>query len=380
VRTSIWIAGAFAAIGCQSEGEQTEADAGVIQLAVAAAPQGTACLQVSVTGPSGGTNTRTFGLTPGTSTQGTLAGLPVGLVGVRAEAFDVACRNVSSTSTAKWVSEPVSVLLTAGAAVPLKLVMQKASQISVSVDWNSGGSGGSGAGGAGGAAGSGGSLFEVAQALNGKMLRAPCLLDAAATVCLTNVNACPAANPSDPALSGALLTDTSVTLGGAPGTPYTISLHVQGEVEAKRYTNGIEQENAAVSPRADGFYVGGIPFQGDAYGVYMIRVTNPGGSKTDYYLNSLVPPGVSDHTTYGIDYTAVIKAEGGASIRLVASDANCAETKNCGPTVNGGNVCAAPIVLPNVDPVAVSSNPSFNFQSPYNGQWISLVVSKVTSP
>lgn len=368
-------------MACQSQDEASEQDAGAIQLAVASAPQGTACLRVAITGPAGSTDVRTFDLTPGSPTQGTLSGLPVGAVGIKAEALDVVCSAATPSSAPSWVSEPVSVVLTAGTAVPVKLVMQKAGQISVSVDWNSGGSGGtSGSGGAGGTAGAGGSLLDVAQALNGKMLRAPCLQDTAANVCQTVPTACPPANGTDPALSGVLLTDTSVALRGTPGTPYTITLHVQGEVEAKRYNGGVDQENTSVSPRANGFCVGGTPSTADAYGVYMIRVTNPGGAKTDYFLNSLVGPGVSDHTTYGIDYTASIQAQGGATIRLVASDQNCSQIKNCGPTQSGVNTCAQPIVLQNIEPTAISSNPTFNFSSPYNGQWISLVVTKVTTP
>jgi hypothetical protein len=215
------------------------------------------------------------------------------------------------------------------------------------------------------------------------MLLAPCIVDIIQAGC-TNIppgTACPPPNGSDRALSGVLLTDRTFTLGGTPGTPYTITLHVQGEVESKQYVGSLDQENMSLSPMADGFATGGTPTPADAYGVYMIRVTNPGSAThTDYFLNSLQPPGASNHTTYGIDYSASISAQGGATIRLVASDSNCSMIKNCGPTVNDGSVCLAPIVITNVDPVAVSLNPSFNFNTPYNGQWIALVVTNVTSP
>lgn len=45
-----------------------------------------------------------------------------------------------------------------------------------------------------------------------------------------------------------------------------------------------------------------------------------------------------------------------------------------------GGLCTMPIVIQDIDPVAKSSNPSFDFNRPYNGQWISLVVTRVTSP
>jgi hypothetical protein len=199
-------------------------------------------------------------------------------------------------------------------------------------------------------------------------------------VCATVPGVCPPSNPTDPALSGVHLTDRTLTLGGTAGTPYTITLHVQGEVEAKLYDGTVDQSGMSLSPAADGFATGGTPTPTNAYGVYMLRVTNPDATQTSYYLNSLIPPGVSNHTTYGIDYFASIQAQGGATVRLVASDSNCSQIKNCGPMVNDGTMCTAPIVLTTVEPEARASNPTFNFDAPYNGQWISMVVTGVTSP
>jgi hypothetical protein len=139
------------------------------------------------------------------------------------------------------------------------------------------------------------------------------------------------------------------------------------------------------SPRADGFCVGSaasVPSQGDAYNVYMIRVINPGqtlAQRTDYFLNSLAP-GVSNHTTYGMDYLATIHAMGGASLRLLAADSNCSMIKNCGPTVNDGNTCLAPIILANIDQTGAALDPTFNFTTAYNGQWILISVKSVTTP
>jgi hypothetical protein len=234
----------------------------------------------------------------------------------------------------------------------------------------------------------------VAQVLDGKMWLGPCLRDTAASVCATVNGACPGANTAGSGLAGVLTTDRSLTLGGTPGTSYTITLHIQGEVESKKY-GGMDQNSTLASPTADGFAIGGTPTNGDAYNVYLLRVTNPnGGTVTNYYLNSLedaqvvtaaVPrpttgPGVSNHTTYGIDYMATIKAMGGATIRMVAADSNCSMIKNCGPTVNDGSRCAGPIIMSNIEPTAVTANPTFNFQSAFNGQWIVMTVKCVTSP
>ena len=240
-----------------------------------------------------------------------------------------------------------------------------------------GGTGTGGTSGSGGGGGGGVDLKAVAAPLNGAMLTGKCLTDSAQSVCQTSNMGCPGANQADPALSGIITTDKTITLAGDAATTYTIKLHVQGEVESKRYNGGLDQEDSAGSPKMDGFCVGGTPTGADAYNVYMVRVSNP---KQDYFLNSLQDPGVSNHTTYGMDYTAEIKANGGATVRLVAADSNCSMIKNCGPMVNNGNVCAQPIVLQNMEPEAVSINPGFNFGTAYNGQWIVLVVKDVTAP
>jgi hypothetical protein len=382
-------------VACQSSPtDPAGGDVGVIQLALAAGPPDAACLRVTVTGGATAPVVRSIDLMPGAATTRTLGGLPVGAVAVSAEAFSVACSGVSSSSVPNWISDSVPAVLTAGMPVAVQLVMRQAGQITISVDWNTGGSGGGMGGSGGGMGGSGGGmggttggggsggLRDVARALDGQLFLAPCLRDTQAAVCATVSGVCPNVNVTDVALRGVLMTNKTITLGGTPGTSYTITLHVQGEVEAKQYVNGsVDQESMLTSPMANGFAVGGTPTTANAYGVYLLRVTNPGATtSTDYFLNSLIPPGVSNHTTYGVDYTATIQAQGGATILLVASDANCSQIKNCGPMENDGNTCIAPITIPNVEPTAVAANPTFNFATPFNGQWMVLTVKNVASP
>jgi hypothetical protein len=214
---------------------------------------------------------------------------------------------------------------------------------------------------------------SLASQLNGVMLTSPCVRLTDVDVCSTIVNApCPAANPDDPALSGTLLTDKTVTLGGVPWRTYSVTLRIQGVVEAKTYANSVDSNGTATSPTANGFSVGGKPVSTNAYNVFMIRANNP---RQDYFLNSVAPPGVSNHTTYGVDYTATIRARGQSTIRLVASDSNCSMIKNCGPTATPG-ACAAPITLVPT-PTAVAANPAVNFNVASTGQWLVMTVTAV---
>jgi hypothetical protein len=224
--------------------------------------------------------------------------------------------------------------------------------------------------------------MAVARGLDGFMLTGPCGNNTEATVCSTapaGGGACPN-QTGDVALQGVRTKDAMVTLGGTAGTMYNITLHVQGVVESKRYDNGRDVERTLTSPRANGFVVGGTPTTLDFYNVYLVRVTPPGGTATDYFLNGVQPPGVSDHTTYGIDYTATLAAAGGSNIRLVSADRNCSMIKNCGPSNANTAVCATPIVIANVEPTSVALNTNFNFTTPFNGQWIVLTVKNVCLP
>jgi hypothetical protein len=215
---------------------------------------------------------------------------------------------------------------------------------------------------------------DVAKTLDGQMLLGPCKTNPAGSVCQTETGNCPSSN--DPVLDGILTTNKTITLGGDTSKTYTITLHVQGEVEAKAYPGGQDAEKALQSPKMNGFSVGGTPDQGNAYNVYALRVASP---KQDYFFNAVSPPGVSNHTTYGIDYVAKIQAKGGTTIQLIAADSNCSMIKNCGPTENDGSKCTAPIILQNMDAKAVSLNPTFDFTKAYNGQWVVFVVTDVVA-
>ena len=176
------------------------------------------------------------------------------------------------------------------------------------------------------------------------------------------------------------MTDQTFVLGGIGGNPYDLGIHIQGEVESKRFTDGVDNDNGMQSgPGLDGLYRGGKPTTQDGYSSFLLRITGyEGGLTTDYYLNSLQPPGVSNHTTYGVDYSFVISVEGQSIVRLVAADFNCSEIANCGPHQNDGSICAAPVVVQNIEPSAQALNPGFNFTTPYNGQWLVITATDVT--
>jgi hypothetical protein len=188
---------------------------------------------------------------------------------------------------------------------------------------------------------------------------------------------CPNANASDVALRGALMTDTTINFG-IPGNSYRLTLRIHGVVEANDYSGGTKRSSDGASPRLNGWRMGGVPRPDSKQSVFMMRVTDPGSkTPTDYFLNSLVPPGETDRqTTYGVDYFVQLEIQGGATVRLIASDPDCSISNNCGPTPNDGNSCGGPIVPGNshLATKAKEKNPDFDFNAPYNGQWLAVSV------
>jgi hypothetical protein len=144
----------------------------------------------------------------------------------------------------------------------------------------------------------------------------------------------------------------TVTFGGDPGTLYDVALRVRGVVEPKIYMGGM----------SDGthFYTGGQA-AADVYNVYSFDVSSP---KEIYFFNFDEGKG-EGHYVFAIDHMKTIRIEGGASIEMIAYDANCSAIRNCQDGTIGPN--CVPIVIPDVPP-----------DTGYNGQFVQIDVVSVT--
>jgi hypothetical protein len=211
---------------------------------------------------------------------------------------------------------------------------------------------------------------NVSNRLDGVMLWAPCLNQLDARLCLTKSGNC--APNNDRALAGALLTDRTLVMGGAPGHIYTIGLHIQGVAEATPYRSGADSYSTGAQEPANGFYTGGEPDPATARLVFMIRVGSPA---RDYFLNSIATETDSRLrlSVFAIDYVADIKVEGGTTVRLVVADPNCNMTINCADPAETGATCN-PVSVKNLDPKLLSRN---TISQPYNGQFLGMVVTNV---
>ena len=240
----------------------------------------------------------------------------------------------------------------------------------------SGGQSGAGAnaGGSGGSSGgAGGDLKEVAKALDGFVILVPCQGGSGETCGTAKAGqGCP--SNTDLFQAGVRTTDQALQIGGTAGTPYTITLHFQGIVENRTYTGAMSPEGDQSTMLSNGFYVGGAPQTGTGdYNIYAMRVTEP---KKDYFLNAVGNTSYNRHQSFVIDYTGSIKVVGGSTVTMIAQDTNCTTIRNCTDPPDN-NQCMSTGV-PNLDPVITQKIGGNG--SAYNGQFIGMTVTSVTSP
>ena len=229
-----------------------------------------------------------------------------------------------------------------------------------------GGAGSSAGGSGGGTAGSAGvDANGVASALDGYVMKQPCLSSSGPRACRTQApGMCPV--NEDPMFAGAVPSRETLTLGGTTGTLYDVTLHVQGIVESKAYRGGADASELLT----DGFLrQGTVDNAKNQHSAYALRVTAPTGS---YFLNSLGPEAMR-HSVFAVDYEATFTVQGGTPLELWISDPNCEALKNCGdPDVP--TECN-PVDVPNLDP-KIRENLGTD-PIAYDGQFLGFVVKNV---
>lgn len=212
--------------------------------------------------------------------------------------------------------------------------------------------------------------FNARTQLDGFMFLPQCVVGFGARDCSIKSGACPAQG-DDLALSGVLLTDRTLQLGGNPELTYEVVLHIQGIAESRTYRSGVDQLSSGDQVPADGFYTDGDPSPGNARSVFMIRVGEPAH---DYFLNSLATA-TDDRlrsSVFPVDYMAKIRIQGGTTVRLVHADSNCVMALNCDDSEQNGCIRAS---LPNLDPKLAQT---LGQEQPYDGQFLGLRVVDIT--
>jgi hypothetical protein len=123
---------ASAAVGCDAgRGE----DVGVLHVALQAAPADGLCLKLTIDAAPDVTQVRSFTLTANQVSQFTLTQLPLGDVGIKADAFGVACASVVAATPVTWTSDRVVVNLIPDFAPTLTLLLKKTARVNLGVDF-----------------------------------------------------------------------------------------------------------------------------------------------------------------------------------------------------------------------------------------------------
>ena len=190
-------------------------------------------------------------------------------------------------------------------------------------------------------------------------------------------------------------------LGGDPEKTYSLTLQVNGVLEAKYYTGGTRRRGADFSDADDNagtdtLYIGGEPIRSN-YNIFKLSVfgadydpNNNANPLQHYFLNSF--PEASDyeaHRSFAISYELELEnVAGGSVIEYLTQDDNCKSIRNCGPGLFNDTTCPAPRTLPNEPdleiPESFGSKPvsERNLQGgatqPYQAQIVHITVTSVS--
>jgi hypothetical protein len=190
--------------------------------------------------------------------------------------------------------------------------------------------GGSSAGGnatAGSASGGGGSgstdYSDVAKAIEGLRIDDPCT---------GAVTPTPGATCNHVMNPFHVMKD--VTIAGTPGTTYDVTLRIRGVVEPTKITGGTRPDMSTIqlngkTYRKVPYTVGGTP--GDVtYQPWLFSVASP---PQNYFFNDY---GLTEHSTFLLDYQVTIPMSGGTKVTLDVNDGNDHEISNYASLKNDG--------------------------------------------
>jgi hypothetical protein len=230
---------------------------------------------------------------------------------------------------------------------------------------------------------------SVKAALDGFQYILPCGADQSYSV-LVCQNSRPTCtyNSSEYLVQGTCNGDKKFTIAGTSSQSCTITLHVQGIVEPKKYFTGTNRcttnfgtayEGFVSGPANGGVNTGCYPNTSGNYNVYMMHVSDNTTvlgttlTGTRYYWNGINKG--EAHFSYKIDYTTpTITIKGGQTLWMLADDSNQSAIKNCDTTSIDQATTAAG---GKCNPLTVSglvTAPGPAITQPYNGQFVVLHV------
>lgn len=142
-----------------------------------------------------------------------------------------------------------------------------------------------------------------------------------------------------------------LTMSGAPGTLYNVTLRVRGVVEPRTYVGGKDA--------GDHVYIGGAGQLPSNYDTISLAVSAPAQT---FFFNSDTKP--ESYRVFTLDHQKTIIVEGGAKVTLRLVDPDCAMVRNC---QSFASAACTPYVIPDVPPAPKG----------FDGQFVQLDVVKV---
>jgi len=123
--------------GCDSGNESGTMESAEANIVLDAVPAEVSCIRVTVAGQNREV-VRDIETTTGQGVSESLTGLPVGSVTFTADAYAVACTQVTRSTVATWISEPKSANLVLGRISSVSLILTKNGRAKVSIEFEDG--------------------------------------------------------------------------------------------------------------------------------------------------------------------------------------------------------------------------------------------------
>jgi len=125
------------ALGCDSGGESAPVESAEAQILLDTVPADVSCIRVTIAGQNREV-VRDIVATTGQGVSETLTGLPIGPATFTADAYAVACGQVTRSTVATWISEPKATNLVLGRISSVGLILTKNGRAKVTLEFEDG--------------------------------------------------------------------------------------------------------------------------------------------------------------------------------------------------------------------------------------------------
>lgn len=131
---SLLLSSSVGACGTAEQDIPSDEDVGVIELALQSVPTDVACVRLSAKGPARD-KVMELPVKPGPAMAQVLTGFPLGLIKFTAEAFSIACDDLTAKTNPTWISDPIEASVVDGTKTRVEFNMRRNGRVDVTFNF-----------------------------------------------------------------------------------------------------------------------------------------------------------------------------------------------------------------------------------------------------